>query len=88
MPTQEKAFIRSCIRINYHQNTVSKKIDHVFINQDTFFSDSYAEFLDLSQSDHAPCLIQHLLSARQRVRKPFKFFHHIIDHPEYQNSVA
>ncbi|KAF3555900.1 hypothetical protein F2Q69_00010894 [Brassica cretica] len=74
---------------NQDDNPVSKKIDHVFINQDwsTVFSDSYAEFLNPSQSDHAPCLI-HLPSARQRVSKPFKFFHHIIDHPEYQNSVA
>ncbi|KAF2546485.1 hypothetical protein F2Q70_00019199 [Brassica cretica] len=70
-------------------NPISTKIDHAFINQawSSAFPDSYAEFLDPSQSDHAPCLLR-MPSIRRRVVKPFKFFHHVIDHPEYAETVA
>lgn len=69
-------------------NPISTKIDHAFINQawSTAFSDSYAEFLDPSQSDHTPCLFR-MPSIRRHVIKPFKFFHHVIDHPEYAETV-
>ncbi|XP_018473666.2 uncharacterized protein LOC108844879 [Raphanus sativus] len=41
---------------NQIDNPISKKIDHAFINQDwvSKFHDSYAEFLEPDQSDHAP----------------------------------
>ncbi|KAG2243811.1 hypothetical protein Bca52824_094351 [Brassica carinata] len=70
-------------------NPISTKIDHAFINQawSSAFPDSYAEFLDPSQSDHAPCLLR-MPSIRRRVVKPFKFFHHVIDHPEYAETVT
>ena len=70
-------------------NPISTKIDHSFINQawSSAFPDSYAEFLDPSQSDHAPCLLR-MPSIRRRVVKPFKLFHHVIDHPEYAETVA
>ncbi|WZZ87370.1 hypothetical protein YC2023_115949 [Brassica napus] len=45
------------------------------------------EFLDPSQSDHAPCFLR-MPSIRRRVVKPFKFFHHVIDHPEYAETVT
>ncbi|KAH0873752.1 LOW QUALITY PROTEIN: hypothetical protein HID58_071114, partial [Brassica napus] len=44
------------------------------------------DFLEPQQSDHAPCLFK-MPSIARRVTKPFKFFHHVIDHPEYLNSV-
>ncbi|KAG2276627.1 hypothetical protein Bca52824_059182 [Brassica carinata] len=70
-------------------NPISTKIDHAFINQawSSSFPDSYAEFLDPSQSDHAPCFLR-MPSIRRRVVKPFKFFHHVIDHPEYAETVT
>lgn len=68
---------------------VSKRIDHALFNQvwGSRFPDAYAEFLEPDQSDHAPCIIR-LPSLRRRGRKPFKFFHHIVDHPEYSSVVA
>lgn len=70
-------------------NPISTKIDHAFINQawSSSFPDSYAEFLDPSQSDHAPCLFR-MPSISRRIVKPFKFFHHVIDHPEYAGTVS
>ncbi|KAH0872777.1 hypothetical protein HID58_070139, partial [Brassica napus] len=67
---------------------ISTKIDHAFINQQwsDSFPDAYADFLDPSQSDHAPCLFR-VPSLRRRVCKPFKFFHHVIDHPQYADLV-
>ncbi|XP_033146211.1 uncharacterized protein LOC117133631 [Brassica rapa] len=69
-------------------NPISTKIDHAFINQpwSSAFPDSFAEFLDPSQSDHAPCLFR-MPSIRRRVIKPFKFFHHVIDHSEFAETV-
>lgn len=69
-------------------NPISKKIDHVLLNAEWAeqFPDSYSEFLDPLQSDHAPCLI-HMPSLQRRVVKPFKFFHHVIDHPSFLQSV-
>lgn len=67
---------------------ISTRIDHALINQpwSSAFPDSYAEFLDPSQSDHAPCLFR-MPSASRQVIKPFKFFHHVINHPEYAGTV-
>lgn len=67
---------------------ISTRIDHAFINQawSIAFPDSYADFLDPSQSDHAPCLFR-MPSTRRQVIKPFKFFHHVIDHPEYVGTI-
>lgn len=45
-----------------------------------------ADFLDPLQSDHAPSLFR-MPDLVHRSPKPFKFFHHIIDHPEYEESV-
>ncbi|CAH2065607.1 unnamed protein product [Thlaspi arvense] len=60
-------------------NPISKKIDHALINQvwASFLPDSYAEFLEPLQSDHAACLFR-LPSLRRQVCKPFKFFHHVL----------
>lgn len=67
---------------------ISKRIDHLFVNQQwaQTFQDAYGEFLEPQQSDHAGCLVT-MPSIRRRVVKPFKFFHHIIDHPDYLDSV-
>ncbi|KAF8114375.1 hypothetical protein N665_0039s0133 [Sinapis alba] len=75
-------------RNNQDDNPISTKIDHAFINQawSSAFPDSYADFLDPDQSDHAPCLFR-MPSAKRRVVKPFKFFHHVMDHPEYNETV-
>ncbi|XP_033142170.1 uncharacterized protein LOC117132395 [Brassica rapa] len=76
-------------RNSQDDNPISTKIDHAFINQpwSTAFPDSYADFLDPSQSDHTPCLLR-MPSIRRQVIKPFKFFHHVIDHPEYAEKVT
>ena len=65
-------------------NPISKKIDHVLLNSAWAeqFPDSFSEFLDPLQSDHAPCLVR-MPSLQRRVVKPFKFFHHVIDHPSF-----
>ncbi|KAG5408313.1 hypothetical protein IGI04_004632 [Brassica rapa subsp. trilocularis] len=70
-------------------NPISTRIDHAFINQtwSSSFPDSFADFLDPSQSDHAPCLFR-MPAIRRQVIKPFKFFHHVIDHPEYAETVT
>ncbi|KAH0889270.1 hypothetical protein HID58_051699, partial [Brassica napus] len=75
-------------RNNQDDNPISTKIDHAFINQQwaSSFPDSYADFLDPDQSDHAPCLFR-LPSHTRRVCKPFNFFHHVTDHPEYSELV-
>ncbi|KAG2302208.1 hypothetical protein Bca52824_030859 [Brassica carinata] len=76
-------------RNNQDDNPISTKIDHAFINQfwTSSFPDSYAEYLEPNQSDHAPCLF-HLPSVRRWVCKPFKFFPHVTDHPEYSQIVS
>ncbi|CDY14567.1 BnaC03g48920D [Brassica napus] len=73
---------------NQELTHISKKIDHALINQSwaTKFPEGYAEFLEPHQSDHAPCLF-HLPSARRRVPKPFKFYNHILDHPQFEETV-
>ncbi|KAH0896413.1 hypothetical protein HID58_045981, partial [Brassica napus] len=70
-------------------NPISTKIDHAFINQpwSSSFPDSFADFLDPSQSDHAPCFFR-MPAMRRQIIKPFKFFHHVIDHPEYAETVT
>ncbi|CAN7111623.1 unnamed protein product, partial [Brassica rapa subsp. narinosa] len=75
-------------RNSQDNNPISTRIDHAFINQAwlTSFPDSYADFLDPSQSDHAPCLFR-MPSIRRQVVKSFKFFHHVIDPPEYADTV-
>ena len=74
---------------NQDDNPISTRIDHAFINQhwSSSFLDSYAEFLEPIQFDHAPCLF-HLPSYRRWVCKPFKFFPHVIYHPEYSQLVS
>lgn len=74
---------------NCDRDPISKRIDHALINQEWAdrFPDSYADFLDPGQSDHSPCIIK-VPSLRRRGRKPFKFYHHCIDHPEYHYVVA
>lgn len=73
---------------NQDENPISTKIDHAFINHQwtSTFPDSFAEFLEPSQSDHTPCLFR-LPSHTRRVRKPFKFFHHVIDQAQYSELV-
>ncbi|KAF3597513.1 hypothetical protein DY000_02026866 [Brassica cretica] len=73
---------------NQDENLISTKIDHAFINHQwaSTFPDFIAEFLELSQSDHTPCLFR-LPSHTRQVRKPFKFFHHVIDQPQYSELV-
>lgn len=72
---------------NNDENPISKKIDHAFINQHwaSTFQDSYADFLEPQQSDHSPCLMC-VPSLRLQVSIPFKFFHHVIDHPQYEEA--
>ncbi|XP_013720866.1 uncharacterized protein LOC106424654 [Brassica napus] len=73
---------------NQDASPVSKKIDHVLINHHWAkqFPDAFCEFLEPEQSDHAPCLFN-MPSLQRRVTKPFKFFHHTMDHPEYLETV-
>ncbi|XP_013639486.1 PREDICTED: uncharacterized protein LOC106344713 [Brassica oleracea var. oleracea] len=75
-------------RNNQDDDPISTNIDHAFINQQwsDSFPDAYADFLDPSQSDHAPCLFR-VPSLRRQVCTPFKFFHHVIDHPQYADLV-
>ncbi|KAF3605153.1 hypothetical protein DY000_02045926 [Brassica cretica] len=72
---------------NQDDNPISKRIDHLFVNQHwaTTFPDAYGEFLEPEQSDHSPCLVS-MPSLRRRVIKPFKFFDHVVDHPQYLDS--
>ncbi|KAF2617129.1 hypothetical protein F2Q68_00041238 [Brassica cretica] len=51
------------------------------------FPDAYADFVEPRQSDHATCIFK-IPSLRRYSRKPFKFYHHIINHPEYPTVVA
>lgn len=71
-------------RNSQDDSPISTRIDHAFINQawSTAFPDSYADFLDPSQSDHAPCLFR-MPSIRRQIIKTF----HVIDHPEYAWTV-
>ena len=73
---------------NQDANPVAKKIDHALINHNwaQMFPHSYCEFLEPEQSDHTPCLVR-MASQSRRAPKPFKFFHHTIDHPEYLETV-
>ncbi|XP_020883515.1 uncharacterized protein LOC110229056 [Arabidopsis lyrata subsp. lyrata] len=73
---------------NQDDNPISKKIDHALINQkwSDLFPDAYADFLEPQQSDHAVCLFR-VPSLQRHLCKPFKFFHHVIDHLEYEDSV-
>lgn len=75
-------------RNSQDDNPISTKINHVFINHPwaTAFMDSYADFLDPSQSDHTPCLFWLPFHIR-RVCKP-NFFHHVSDHPQYSELVS
>ncbi|KAG7568298.1 Reverse transcriptase domain [Arabidopsis thaliana x Arabidopsis arenosa] len=74
---------------NQEDSPASKKIDHALINQAwaTAHPESFAEFLELIQSDHAACLFT-VPFMRRSVRKPFKYFHHVADHPEFHDSVS
>lgn len=74
---------------NNDDDLISKRIDHAFINQvwASWFPDAYADFVEPGQSDHAACIFK-IPSLRRYSRKPFKFYHHIIDHPEYPTVVA
>lgn len=69
---------------NQDDNPVSKKIDYALINQamSRCYQDAYSEFLPPDQSDHTPCLF-HVPSLKRNPCKPFKFFHHVVDHPQY-----
>jgi len=70
------------------EEPISKRIDHAFINEHwaKSFPDAYSEFLEPVQSDHAPCLFS-VLNLRRVVNKPFKFYCHIVDHPDYSAIV-
>lgn len=74
---------------NNDQDPVSKRIDHTLVNQiwADHFRDSYGDLLEPGQSDHSPCIVK-VPSLRRKSRKPFKFCHHIIDHPDYSSAVA
>lgn len=74
---------------NQEDSPASKKIDHAFINQAwaTYFPDAYADFLEPLQSDHAACFFQ-VPSMRRSVRKPFKYFQHVADHPDFHDSIS
>lgn len=74
---------------NNDEDPVSKKIDHALINQNwaTRYHEAYAEFGEPGQSDHSPCIFK-MPSLRRYPRKLFKFYHHVIDHPDYSSVVA
>lgn len=73
---------------NQDDNPVSKKIDHALFTHAwaQTFPDAYCKFLEPDQSDHAPCFVS-MPNVQRRMVKPFKFFHHIIDHPKYLDAV-
>lgn len=70
-------------------HTISKKIDHALINQHwaSAFPDAFAEFLDPVQSDHTPIWFN-VPSLRRLTVRPFQFFHHVVDHPDYAAMVS
>lgn len=74
---------------NNDSDPISKRIDHALVNLDwsTAFPDSFADFLQPDQSDHAPCVVN-IPSLCRRRRKPFKFYHHLIDHPDFSSVVS
>ncbi|XP_024009969.1 uncharacterized protein LOC112085166 [Eutrema salsugineum] len=57
---------------NQDGNPISKKIDHALINQawSNAFPDSYSDFLDPDQSDHAVCLFRFKLVRALKGLKP------------------
>lgn len=73
---------------NQDDHPIYKRIDYLLVNQHwaQTFSEAYGEFLEPEQSDHAPCLVT-MPSLRRRVVKPYKFFDHIVDHPNYLELV-
>lgn len=74
---------------NNGYDPISKRIDHALINQHwaSLFQNSYADFLEPDQYDHAPCGFK-VPSLRRRRHKPFRFYHHVIDHPSYTATVS
>lgn len=71
------------------ESTFSKKIDHALINQHwaDSYPDAFAEFMDPKQSDHSPCWFN-VPSLKCSFCKPFQFFQHVVDHPEYAEAVS
>ncbi|CAA7041572.1 unnamed protein product [Microthlaspi erraticum] len=70
-------------------NPTLKRIDHALINAKWVenFPDSFSELLEPLQSDHSPILFS-MPSLRRGVRKSFRFFCHVTDHPLYPSVVA
>ncbi|KAG7559493.1 Zinc finger CCHC-type [Arabidopsis thaliana x Arabidopsis arenosa] len=71
-----------------HREEVSKHIDHALINEHwaTVFLDAFSEFLEPGQSNHAPCLFS-VPTLHSVVNKPFKFYYHVVEHPDYSDLV-
>lgn len=65
-----------------------RKIDRVMVNAAwlTNFSASLAYFLPRGVSDHNPAAVN-IGSSVHRLKKPFQMFNHLIEHPDFLDSV-
>ncbi|VVB02043.1 unnamed protein product [Arabis nemorensis] len=69
---------------NCHENPTLRKLDKVMINEawSTYFPSSVAFFDPPGSSDHSPCVIN-LGFDVPSTKKPFKFYRHVMTHPDY-----
>lgn len=67
---------------------VFRKLDRVLVNNSwlSSFPLSFANFLPRGLSDHSPAVVL-LGRTWDRVRKPFQFFNHLIEHPSFLDEV-
>lgn len=70
------------------EDPTSKRIDHALIDEywARSFPDAYSEFLEPGQSDHAPCLFS-IPNLQRVVKRPFKFYCHVVDHPDFTETI-
>lgn len=69
-------------------HSIFRKLDRVVVNADwlQLFPCSNAHFLPRLLSDHSPA--QTCLGIEwKKIGKPFQFFHHLLEHPEFFNIV-
>ena len=69
-------------------NPITRKLDRVLINPCwmSCFPNAAADFLPPGLSDHCPAVV-HLGLPIPKLRKPFRFFDFLSDHPSFASSV-
>lgn len=67
---------------------ISKKLDRILSNDVwlQLFPDSIKVFGEMSISDHTPCCV-FLDQQKQRQKRPFKFFAHLNQNPEFKDII-